>query len=49
MPRLDAAVATTNRAATDIVDAILDDLESFTANRPADDDRTLLVAKVRPT
>ena len=45
--RLDEAIRSSDRAATDVIDAILDDLQTFAATRAADDDQTLLVAKVR--
>ena len=46
-PRLDAAVAASDRAATDVLDAVLDAVDAFADGRAADDDRTVLVAKVK--
>jgi sigma-B regulation protein RsbU (phosphoserine phosphatase) len=46
-PRLDAAVASSDRAATDVLDAVLGAVAEFSDGRAADDDRTVLVAKVR--
>lgn len=44
--RLDAAIATSDRDATDVLDAVLEAVDEFADGRPADDDRTVLVAKV---
>jgi sigma-B regulation protein RsbU (phosphoserine phosphatase) len=45
--RLDQAIELCQLNADDIIASILADLDRFTGGRPAEDDRTLLVAKVR--
>jgi sigma-B regulation protein RsbU (phosphoserine phosphatase) len=44
--RLDQSLELCTFAATPLIDAVLSALNEFTAGQPADDDRTLLVAKV---
>ena len=44
--RLDASLGKCQGEAQAIIQRVLDDLEAFTAGQPADDDRTLLVAKI---
>jgi sigma-B regulation protein RsbU (phosphoserine phosphatase) len=44
--RLDDAIASCQSDAGAVIQKILDRLEEFTGDRPADDDRTLVVAKV---
>ena len=44
--RLDLVLANCGVTAEGLIEAVLADLASFTQGRPADDDRTLLVAKV---
>jgi phosphoserine phosphatase RsbU/P len=44
--RLDEAMAACPVGADSLMDMVLEAVEKFTAGRPADDDRTLLVAKV---
>lgn len=44
--RLDAVLRECHQGASDIIDAVLRELETFTAGQPAADDRTLLVARV---
>jgi sigma-B regulation protein RsbU (phosphoserine phosphatase) len=44
--RLDAVLGGCREVASDLLDAVLRAIEQFVAGRPADDDRTLLVARV---
>ncbi len=44
--RLDQVLGACRPGAKVLIQAVLDSIEKFTAGRPADDDRTLLVAKV---
>jgi sigma-B regulation protein RsbU (phosphoserine phosphatase) len=44
--RLDAVLTECRPGADPLIRAVLDALTGFTAGRPADDDRTLLVAKI---
>ncbi|MBV8267939.1 MAG: SpoIIE family protein phosphatase, partial [Planctomycetaceae bacterium] len=46
MTRLDEALANCHLTADGLIRAVLDALAAFTRGQPADDDRTLLVAKV---
>jgi sigma-B regulation protein RsbU (phosphoserine phosphatase) len=45
--RLDAALTRCNPDAQHIVQRVLDEVERFSEGRPPDDDRTVLVAKIR--
>lgn len=45
--RLDRALGSCRPGAQMLIQAVLDSVRDFTAGRPADDDRTLLVAKVQ--
>jgi sigma-B regulation protein RsbU (phosphoserine phosphatase) len=45
--RLDLALANCTLEARALLDALLQSVDEFTAGRPADDDRTLIVARVR--
>ena len=45
--RLDAVLANCGITARGLIDEVLAAVEAFTAGRPADDDRTLLIAKVK--
>jgi sigma-B regulation protein RsbU (phosphoserine phosphatase) len=47
LPRLDKVLENCSVGATDLLRAVLDELDIFTAGQPAHDDRTLLVLKVR--
>ncbi len=44
--RLDQVLQACRPGATALINAVLEALETFTAGRPADDDRTILVAKI---
>ena len=46
LDRLDAVLAGCPKVASELLDAVLRALEQFTAGRRADDDRTLLVARI---
>jgi sigma-B regulation protein RsbU (phosphoserine phosphatase) len=46
MARLDKVLENCSVTASDLLRSVLDELESFTAGRPAHDDRTLIVAKI---
>lgn len=46
LDRLDAVLGGCREVASDLLNAVLQAVEHFTAGRPADDDRTLLVARV---
>jgi sigma-B regulation protein RsbU (phosphoserine phosphatase) len=46
LPRLDAVLAGCPKVASELLDAVLGALDQFTAGRRADDDRTLLVARI---
>lgn len=47
LERLDKVLEDCRIGATSLIEAVLTDLNAFTAGHPADDDRTLLVAKIR--
>jgi sigma-B regulation protein RsbU (phosphoserine phosphatase) len=46
LARLDQVVSDCSHVAADLLNAVLDAVEGFTAGRSADDDRTLLVARI---
>ena len=46
LERLDGVLEDCREDASELIDAVLDALKSFTDNLPAEDDRTMLVAKV---
>src|SRR5262249_44257004 len=45
--RLDLALANCTLEAKSLLEAVLQSVDDFAAGRPADDDRTLIVARVR--
>ena len=46
LERLDCAIRGCRDSAADLIGAVISAVEAFAAGRSADDDRTLLVAKV---
>ena len=44
--RLDAVLGNCGAAAEELIQIVLDSVEKFTQGRPADDDRTMVVARV---
>ena len=46
LERLDGVLSECRDDASELIQAVLDKVEAFTAGQPASDDRTLLVAKI---
>lgn len=46
LKRLDQAISECSQTAAELIQAVLQKVDAFAAGQPADDDRTMLVAKI---